>query len=298
MKKCLTFALVFGLALGWAVSDTFARGGGGGGRGGFRGGAGGGFGGGGRDFGGGARDFGGREGGNLRDGEAGGLRNGIGNQQFGRDNGGALTNRMQGTNAASRVGALDLGLVPGAGGLDARAMAEGGVDLLFNLGADEIAVGDGPFVVYVGTHGDRGAHRADIILPGAAYTEKDATWVNTEGRVQYGRRATFPKGEGKEDWTILRALSAVIGKTLPYDSLAALRQKMLAAHPTFGQVDCSQPENKKIVSGKPYISVNSAITKALNAPKPRQSRDVCGLKKLNAKMMNTSELMNTRNHRP
>jgi len=111
MKKCLTFALVFGLALGWAVSDTFARGGGGGGgRGGFRGGAGGGFGGGGRDFGardfgGGARDLGGREGGNLRDGEAGGLRDGIGNQQFGRDNAGGLTNRMQGTNAVSRVGA-------------------------------------------------------------------------------------------------------------------------------------------------------------------------------------------------
>ena len=76
-------------------------------------------------------------------------------------------------------------------------------------------------VIYIGTHGDAGAHRADIILPGAAYTEKDATWVNTEGRVQYGRRATFPKGDAKEDWTILRALSGVMGKTLPYDSLGA-----------------------------------------------------------------------------
>jgi NADH-quinone oxidoreductase subunit G len=92
-------------------------------------------------------------------------------------------------------------------------------------------------MIYLGTHGDAGAHRADIILPAAAYTEKDATWVNTEGRVQYGCRATFPKGEAKEDWTILRALSAVIGKTLPYDSLDQLRAKMIADHPTFGQVD-------------------------------------------------------------
>ncbi len=92
-------------------------------------------------------------------------------------------------------------------------------------------------VIYIGTHGDKGAHRADIILPGAAYTEKNATWVNTEGRVQYGVRAAFPKGEAKEDWTILRALSAVMGKTLPYDSLEALRAKMIADHPTFGQVD-------------------------------------------------------------
>src|SRR5262249_8528089 len=92
-------------------------------------------------------------------------------------------------------------------------------------------------IIYVGAHGDRGAHRADIILPGAAYTEKNATWVNTEGRVQYGRRAAFPKGQAKEDWTILRALSALMGKTLPYDNLAQLRAKMMQDHPTFGQVD-------------------------------------------------------------
>ena len=113
-------------------------------------------------------------------------------------------------------------------------LLQGGIVL---LGVDEVALPSGGTVIYIGTHGDAGAHRADIILPGAAYTEKDATWVNTEGRVQYGRRATFPKGEGKEDWTILRALSAVAGKTLPYDSLLALRQKMIADHPTFGQVD-------------------------------------------------------------
>jgi NADH-quinone oxidoreductase subunit G len=133
--------------------------------------------------------------------------------------------------AASRVGALDLGLVPGAGGLDARAMAEGGVDLLFNLGADEIAVGDGPFVVYVGTHGDRGAHRADIILPGAAYTEKAGLTANTEGRIQVVNRAGFPPGDAKEDWAILRALSDVLGVKLPYDSLQQLRAAMAKDFP-------------------------------------------------------------------
>ena len=139
--------------------------------------------------------------------------------------------------AASRVGGLDLGFLPGAGGKNAREMLTGGMDTLFVLGVDEAALPKAGTIIYLGTHGDAGAHRADIILPGAAYTEKDATWVNTEGRVQYGRRATFPKGEAKEDWTILRALSGVLGKTLPYDSLGDLRAKMIADHPTFGQVD-------------------------------------------------------------
>ncbi|HJS80541.1 MAG TPA: NADH-quinone oxidoreductase subunit NuoG [Vitreimonas sp.] len=139
--------------------------------------------------------------------------------------------------AASRVGGLDLGFLPGAGGKNAREMLTGGMDTLFLLGVDEAALPKAGTIIYLGTHGDAGAHRADIILPGAAYTEKDATWVNTEGRVQYGRRATFPKGEAKEDWTILRALSGVLGKTLPYDSLGDLRAKMIADHPTFGQVD-------------------------------------------------------------
>jgi NADH-quinone oxidoreductase subunit G len=140
-------------------------------------------------------------------------------------------------NAASRVGGLDLGFLPAQGGMNARAMLTGGLDALLLLGVDEVELPKAGTVIYLGTHGDAGAHRADIILPGAAYTEKDATWVNTEGRVQYGRRATFPKGDAKEDWTILRALSGVMGKTLPYDSLAALRQKMIAEHPSFGQVD-------------------------------------------------------------
>jgi len=133
--------------------------------------------------------------------------------------------------AASRVGALDLGLVPGAGGLDAQAMAEGGVDLLFNLGADEIAIADGPFVVYIGTHGDRGAHRADVILPGAAYSEKAGLTANTEGRIQVVNRAGFPPGDAKEDWAVLRALSDVLGVKLPYDSLQQLRAAMAMDFP-------------------------------------------------------------------
>ncbi|WP_062229268.1 NADH-quinone oxidoreductase subunit NuoG [Aureimonas frigidaquae] len=133
--------------------------------------------------------------------------------------------------AASRVGALDIGFVPGQGGQDFAAMAQGGVDVLFNLGADEVEIAQGPFVVYVGTHGDRGAHRADVILPAAAYTEKSGTFVNLEGRVQVGFRASFPPGEAREDWAIFRALSAVLGKTLPFDSLSALRADLYAAVP-------------------------------------------------------------------
>ena len=139
--------------------------------------------------------------------------------------------------AAARVGGLDLGFLPGAGGRNAREMLSGGMDALLLLGVDEAPLPKAGTVIYLGTHGDAGAHRADIILPAAAYTEKEATWVNTEGRVQYGHRAVFPKGEAKEDWTILRALSDVLDKRLPYDSLAELREKMIADHPTFGQVN-------------------------------------------------------------
>jgi NADH-quinone oxidoreductase subunit G len=138
--------------------------------------------------------------------------------------------------AASRVAALDLGLVPGAGGLDAARMAAGGVDVLFLLGADEVEVPVGPYVIYIGTHGDRGAHRADVILPGAAYPEKSALYVNTEGRVQMANRAAFPPGDAREDWAIVRALSEALGAKLPYDSLAALRQTMFSAHPHLSQV--------------------------------------------------------------
>ena len=139
---------------------------------------------------------------------------------------------------ASVVGALDIGFVPGEAGLSAAQMAAtGGLDVLFSLGADEIDVAPGAFVVYIGTHGDRGAHRADVILPGAAYTEKSGLYVNTEGRVQMANRASFPPGEAREDWAILRALSDVLGKKLPFDSLTALRQAMFKAVPHLMRID-------------------------------------------------------------
>ncbi len=144
--------------------------------------------------------------------------------------------------AAARVGGLDLGFVPEKNGLDVEGMLKpGALDVLFLLGADEIDVPAGPFVVYQGTHGDRGAHRADVILPGAAYTEKNGTYVNTEGRVQIGQRSVFPPGEAREDWAILRALSDVLGQRLPYDSLAELRRALYAAHPHFAAVDQIRP---------------------------------------------------------
>jgi NADH-quinone oxidoreductase subunit G len=106
--------------------------------------------------------------------------------------------------AASQVGALDIGFAPGAGTLTVAQMTTfGTLDVLFSLGADEIAPADGTFVVYIGTHGDKGAHRADVILPGAAYTEKAGIYVNTEGRVQMANRAAFPPGEAREDWAII-----------------------------------------------------------------------------------------------
>jgi NADH-quinone oxidoreductase subunit G len=97
------------------------------------------------------------------------------------------------------------------------------------------------FVIYQGSHGDAGAHRADVILPGAAYTEKDAIYVNTEGRPQMTARAIFPPGEGREDWTILRALSGTVGKALPFDTLQALRAAMFDAHPHLALLDQIDP---------------------------------------------------------
>jgi NADH-quinone oxidoreductase subunit G len=140
--------------------------------------------------------------------------------------------------AASQVGALDLGFVPGAGGLAAHKMAAtGALDLAVLLAADEIEIAPSAFVVYIGTHGDRGAHRADVILPGAAYPEKSGIYVNTEGRVQMAGRASFPPGDAREDWAILRALSDVLGHRLPYDSLAQLRQALFKAHPHLQRID-------------------------------------------------------------
>jgi NADH-quinone oxidoreductase subunit G len=146
-------------------------------------------------------------------------------------------------NAASRVGGIDIGFVPHAGGVcsadQVKAAGEGKLDVLFLLGADEYdtrAMGNA-FVIYIGTHGDAGAHRADVILPAAAYTEKAGTYVNTEGRVQVTERAVFPPGEAKEDWAIFRALSAVLGMPLPFNSLRDLRRAMYAEFPHLAQID-------------------------------------------------------------
>jgi NADH-quinone oxidoreductase subunit G len=145
--------------------------------------------------------------------------------------------------AAARVGALSLGFVPGERGRDVHGILEGTergeIEAVYLLGADEIDTArlGKAFVIYQGHHGDRGAHRADVILPGAAYTEKNGTYVNLEGRVQTARMAHFPPGEAREDWRILRALSEVLGRRLPYDSLAQIRRRLAEAHPSFGKPD-------------------------------------------------------------
>jgi NADH-quinone oxidoreductase subunit G len=143
--------------------------------------------------------------------------------------------------AASRVGALDLGFLPQAGGRDIGGIlggaSKGEIDFVYLLGADEIDASwfGKAFVVYQGTHGDSGAHCADVILPGAAYTEKPGLYVNTEGRVQLANRATFPPGDAREDWAILRALSDVLGKRLPYDDIETLRRAIVAEAPHFAR---------------------------------------------------------------
>ena len=149
--------------------------------------------------------------------------------------------------AAARVGGLDLGFVPGEGGRDVAGIVAGAkagdIEMVYLLGADEIdtsGLGDA-FVVYQGHHGDAGAHRADVILPGAAYTEKNGTYVNTEGRVQFGRQAVQPPGDAREDWSIIRALSGVIGANLDYVMLGDVRTALAAANPVFDQIDQVQP---------------------------------------------------------
>ncbi len=145
--------------------------------------------------------------------------------------------------AASRVGGLDLKFVPGEGGLATNeiiaAAGRGDIEVVYLLGADEIdmnALGKA-FVIYQGHHGDAGAHRADVVLPGAAYTEKNATWVNTEGRVQLGRLAAFPPGDAREDWTIVRALSDVLGKTITCNDLRGVRSMLVEASASFMNID-------------------------------------------------------------
>ena len=160
---------------------------------------------------------------------------------------GVVTDKWNGFNilhnAAARVAGLDMGFVPGRGGMDVAGMAAaakaGSLDVLWALGADEIDYSDfaSSFVIYQGHHGDAGAHHADIVLPGAAYTEKDGIYLNTEGRVQYANRAAFPPGEAREDWAIIRAVSGAIGKSIGMDSLAEVRDALCEAVPHFAMPD-------------------------------------------------------------
>ncbi len=164
--------------------------------------------------------------------------------------------------AAARVGGLDLGFLPSQGGKDVAGILAGAqsgeIKTVILLGADEIDTSKlgSAKVIYIGSHGDNGAHRADIILPAAAYTEKSATFVNTEGRVQRTQRAVMPKGDAREDWAIIRALSAYVGKTLPYDSLAQLREKLAKDHPTFLGLDFAPGHTANSVA-PPYGSAGA-----------------------------------------
>ena len=160
---------------------------------------------------------------------------------------GAVTQEWNGFNvlhtAAGRVGALDLGFLPGEGGRDVAGILDAcqsrEIEVLYNLGADEIDPKkfNGAFVIYQGHHGDAGARHADVVFPAATYTEQNAVFVNTEGRAQMAYRASFPPGEAREDWAILRALSERVGHTLPYDDLFALRQAMIEDAPSLGRID-------------------------------------------------------------
>jgi NADH-quinone oxidoreductase subunit G len=149
--------------------------------------------------------------------------------------------------AAARVGGLDLGFVPGPGGRDVAGIlagaGEGSIEAVYLLGADEIDTRPlgGAFVIYQGHHGDAGAHAAHVVLPGAAYAEKDATYVNTEGRPQHGCRAGFPPGSAREDWKILRALSQRLGRTLPYNTIDQVRARMSRINPVFAKIGVVEP---------------------------------------------------------
>ena len=199
--------------------------------------------------------------------------------------------------SAARVAGLDLGFVPGKGGKDLSAMLSGGLDAVYLLGADECDFSKlgSAFVIYQGSHGDRGAQRADVILPGAAYTEKSATYVNTEGRAQQTVKAAFAPGEAKEDWTILRALSARVGQTLPYDTLPALRAWMYKACPQLAALDCV--ETRSVPGLETLAKLSGAMTAEpfgvavkdfyLTNPIARASAVMAGLSQLRASTTGT-----------
>ena len=174
--------------------------------------------------------------------------------------------------AAGRVGGIDIGFVPHDGGVcsadQIKLAGKGELDVLFLLGADEYdtsAMGSA-FVVYIGTHGDAGAHRADVILPGAAYTEKSATYVNTEGRVQQTERAVFPPGDAREDWAIIRALSGVLELALPFNTLGQLRRNLYAEFPHLARLDVQIAEDVtgiRMMAKAPVKTVSAAYDAAI-----------------------------------
>jgi NADH-quinone oxidoreductase subunit G len=174
--------------------------------------------------------------------------------------------------AAGRVGALDVGFTTSNGLSDIKH-----AKVVFNLGADEMDLAwlQGKVQIYIGTHGDAGAKTADIILPAAAYTEKSATYVNTEGRVQRSLRATFPVGDAREDWTIFRALSAVIGQALPYDDIGQLRVRIKNEWPHLGTLGITAAPWKNFATPgdiRPGGVISSAINFYQTNPIARASQ--------------------------
>jgi NADH-quinone oxidoreductase subunit G len=191
---------------------------------------------------------------------------------------GATFNMLQ--NAASRVGALDLGFVTD-GGIEALRAGAGSLNALFLLGADEadLSAFAGTFTVYIGSHGDAGARAADVILPGAAFSEKHGIYVNLEGRVQYSERASHPPGDARSDWSILRALSDVLGKPLPFDDLDQLRKAIAAERPhlvepglaTFGPLPAA-PKVPRLSGGIVYPIEDFYLTNPIARASPTMQR--------------------------
>jgi NADH-quinone oxidoreductase subunit G len=189
--------------------------------------------------------------------------------------------------AAARVGGLDLGFVPGAGGRDTeeicKAARSGEIRLLYLLGADELGLNrpDNCFVVYQGHHGDAGAHIADVVLPGAAYSEKSGTYVNLEGRAQRAYPATAPLGDAREDWRIIRALSGHLGKALPYDTLDDLRAHMVERTPTLGAIDQIEPASWRVSEGdgsltdRPFVSPIANFYQTDPITRASETMDAC-----------------------
>ena len=189
------------------------------------------------------------------------------------DAAGVVTDTWNGFNvlhtAAGRVAGLDLGAIPGKGGMNTQKMLaaaqKGDLDVLYLMGADECdlsGISNKTFVIYQGHHGDAGARVADVVLPGAAWCEKDAIFANSEGRVQYFSRATFPPGNAREDWAIIRALSAVLNHTLSFDNHDQLRDEMIAAHPIFAEADVLTESKVKLGSSSAKI-MSAALTTSI-----------------------------------